>query len=222
MWAATKNPPFRAGSWQPLSGQFGGERELLLSRCWGLIRVVRLLLSDDVRHQANFHPAVLGATFRAVVLRGWLIFAQSDQVNLVSRNLMLRGQILDDGTSTALAELVVVVFGTGRVGIAFQGNDVALGVRNLGGQLIECVLGLLGQVSLVEPEVHGGFDDWPIVVEVCDLVGERVNAGASFVGELGGLLSLLVGGRGLLISGIALRVYVGKPLGGSGVQALDG
>src|SRR5512142_2461247 len=43
--AKTKNPPSRAGSWQPLSGQFGGVRELLLSRCWGLIRVVGLLLT---------------------------------------------------------------------------------------------------------------------------------------------------------------------------------
>jgi hypothetical protein len=57
----------------------------------------------------HVYPTIRGPSFTGLICVYRFVFAQSDQVNLVSGNAMLRRQILDYCVGTTLAKLVVVV-----------------------------------------------------------------------------------------------------------------
>src|SRR4029077_20885872 len=78
-----------------------GEERLPARVRSGTLRRAWCFLAQNVRHQTNFHAAVLGATVSRGVLGGVLVFAHSDQVDLVGRNALGR-EILHHGISAAL------------------------------------------------------------------------------------------------------------------------
>src|ERR1022692_579351 len=51
----------------------------------------------------------------------------------------ISGQVLDDGVGAALAELVVVISRSDRIGVAFDLNDVMLLAAHLLRELVECL-----------------------------------------------------------------------------------
>ena len=64
---------------------------------------------DRIGHQADIHAAVLGSTITGLVRIHRLVLAQTDQIDLVGRDAVLRSQVLNHGISTTLAKTVVVV-----------------------------------------------------------------------------------------------------------------
>ena len=65
-------------------------------------------LAGHVGEQLNFDSPIFGAALCSRVGCDFLILADADEVELVRRHIVLRGQILDDGLSSALAEIVVI------------------------------------------------------------------------------------------------------------------
>src|SRR5689334_13245716 len=92
-------------------------------------------LRKTVAHQSHVDTAVLCATGGTSVLRNRIVLAQSDQENLVRGYVVLLRQVLDHGIGAALAELVVVISGAGRVGVSLDLNYVVLLVLELGGKV---------------------------------------------------------------------------------------
>src|SRR5882762_9368585 len=111
----------------------GSARILRCRSRWGC----RSIATRNIRHQANIHAAVLGTAIGGFVALHRLVLAQSNHVNLVSGNVVLAGQILNDCGRTALAEVVVVVSSTDGIRTAFDGDQVALGFADLAGKLVE-------------------------------------------------------------------------------------
>src|SRR5882672_46983 len=104
----------------------GSARILRCRSRWG-----RSIATRNIRHQANIHAAVLGTAIGGFVALHRLVLAQSNHVNLVSGNVVLAGQILNDCGRTALAEVVVVVSSTDGIRTAFDGDQVAFGFADL-------------------------------------------------------------------------------------------
>src|SRR5271156_4112576 len=65
-------------------------------------------LAGHVGKQLNFDSPVFGAPGSGRVWCDFLILANTDQIKLVRRHVVLRGQILNHGLGTALAEIVVI------------------------------------------------------------------------------------------------------------------
>ena len=110
--------------WRRSSGEEGNLVTCSGSRCAGR-RSCRLIpgtvvATGRVRHQANIDPAILRRGPRRSCSTHRLILAQADQVNLVCRNVVLRRQILNHGIRAALAQIVIVVGRTNRIGSAFD------------------------------------------------------------------------------------------------------
>src|ERR1700687_1126014 len=147
----------------------------------------------SIGHQANIHAAILGATAGSFIGLDRLILTQPDLINLVGRNALLRSQVLNHSIGTALAQIVVVLWTAHRVGRAFNRDDVSLGSRNAGRQLVDRFPGVLRQIVPVESEMHRRLHYRTIVVEVDDSVGQSVDT-------LGGAIR-----RQLRLIGIASR-----------------
>src|SRR5262252_3778024 len=64
----------------------------------GTLRRAWCFWTGNVRHQADIHAAVLGASISRVVLGCVFVLAQADQINLVGRNALGR-EILHHGIS---------------------------------------------------------------------------------------------------------------------------
>src|SRR5664280_551315 len=79
-----------------------------------------------VRHQGYVHATGCGPPGGAGVHGCGIVLAQTNQVNLVRRNVIFLGEVLDDGVGAALAELVVVISRSDRIGVAFNLNDIVL------------------------------------------------------------------------------------------------
>src|SRR5262249_27135284 len=118
---------------------------------------------------------------------------------------------------------VVVVFGAAhRISPAFYGNDLALGVGNVGGELIQRFLGLLRKVVFVEAEVHGGFGYHVIVVQIRHGVLQRVDAMHGVIGQTLALIGLLAGGQSFLVDFSGLGLDCLNPRLRAGIDVLDG
>src|SRR5271165_3334118 len=85
-------------------GVKGGAPLLSLNRC---------RFSQTVGHQTYIHAAVLGAARGARVLSNRVVLAESDQEDTERRNVVLLRQVPDHGIGPALAELIIVLGGTG-------------------------------------------------------------------------------------------------------------
>ena len=94
----------------------------------------------------NIHPTILGSSRGAGVLRHRIVLAQSDQENLVRGHVVLLRQILNHGIGAALAELVVVVGRTGRIGVALNLHDVVLLALDLLRKIVQRLLVLAGEL----------------------------------------------------------------------------
>ena len=81
---------------------------------------MRAIRSCRVRHETNVDAAVLGATVSSFVGLHRVILAQSDEINLVGRDALLRSQILNHSVGPTLAQVVVVVGSPDRIGSAFN------------------------------------------------------------------------------------------------------
>src|SRR5581483_9984128 len=152
-----------------------------------------------VGHQPDTHAAVGGAPFTGLVVLDRLVLAQTDQVDLVGRNVVFRSEILDDRVGAAFAQVIVVIGGAGGIGAALYGNDVPLGIGNVGRQLVQLFFGLFGQEVLVEAKVDCGLAHHAIVVKIGHGVREHVNAVHGVVRRLLRLRGLLTGGLRLLV-----------------------
>jgi hypothetical protein len=90
----------------------------------------------------DLDPPVLGVGFTAPTLVHRLLLAQSDRVNTVDRHFLLGNQILHDRIGTVPAQNLVVLSGTGFIGIPLDGDEVPLvGLHGIG-ELIEILLGI--------------------------------------------------------------------------------
>src|SRR5262249_1208100 len=142
-------------------------------------------------HQANIYAAVLCASCLRRVLSYRLILTQSNHINLVCRQIVLLSQVLNHGRCTALAEHIVVLGAASGIGATNHLDDVLLGVGNVLGELIQGLLSLLAQVSLVKAEMHCYLGDRAVVVQIGHGLGEGIYAGGSTAGYGSGFLSLL-------------------------------
>src|SRR5690348_4226676 len=193
-----------------------------LSRRTGRRRRLLLLLAlSGIGHQANIHAAILGAPGSRLVGGHRFVLAQADQVNLVGRNVVLGGKVLDDRVSAAIAQAVVVLLAADSVRTAFHGNDVALGLGNLGAQFIQGGFRLLGQIIFVEGKVYRCLNHGMVVVQVGDRVGQRSNPIAGGSGRLLRLVGGLAGGLGLLLDFRRLVVHSQNALLRARINVLD-
>ena len=110
--------------------------------------------SAHVREQLHLHAAVLLAAFRGLVVGHFLVLADADQVEAVRRNVVLRGQVLHHRIRAALAQIVVVLRGPGRIRSAGHFENVALRRAKLTGKAVQLLLVVRGQHGLVEAEGH--------------------------------------------------------------------
>ena len=67
------------------------------------------------------------------------------RINLVRGNAVFLRQVLDNHVGPALAELVVVIRGTDRIGVAFDLDDVVLLAPHLLSKIIQSLLALARQ-----------------------------------------------------------------------------
>ena len=176
------------------------------------------MASARVREQLNLHAAVLLAAVRRAVVCNGVVLADADQVEPVRGNVVLRGQILHHRIGAALAQVIVVLRRSGRVGSTRHFENVALGRAQLPSKAVELIFVVLGQHGLVEAEVHGRVRHRLVVVETLHNAVERIGAVHRIVRRslciaccLGRSLRVLGGvvgcGLGLLDAG--LRTIVG-------------
>src|SRR5581483_1887460 len=169
-----------------------------------------LLVLRRISHQADIDAAILRPSGCRLVIGDRLILAQTNQENLVSGHVVLLRQVLNDSVVAAFAQVVVVILAANAIGAAFDGEDVALGVGNVGGELIQSLAGFARQIVFVESEVHRGLGDDAIVVEIGHRVLQRVHTIDGLIREILGLIGLSAGGLGLLVH-----------FGGLGLHGLD-
>ena len=84
------------------------------------------MIAAHVRQQLNLHAAVLLAAFGGVVIGNGVVLANADQVEAMRGNVVLRCQVLHHSIGAALAQIVVVLGRSGRVGPAGDFKNVAL------------------------------------------------------------------------------------------------
>ena len=150
-----------------------------------------------------------------------LVLTQSDHINLVRRNVVLGAEVLNHRRRAPLAQTIVVVCRANRVRSTFHRNDVALGVGNNRGQLVEFIFGVFAQEVLVEAKVHSGFVHDAIVVEIRDRIGKHANPVHGVVSRSLCLGSLVAGGLRLLIGGGGGSGHLLNAGLGPGVNVLD-
>src|SRR5204863_8861636 len=126
-----------------------------------------------------------------------------------------------DRLGATLTQVVVAILTANGISSAFQRQNPMLGIGNVVGQLVESLLGLLGQDGLIEAKVHRGFSDYMVVIQISHLIGQRVHAGRGLGGRGLGLVSQLAGILRLLIGGGSAGVHVRDALLRADIQILD-
>ena len=120
---------------------------------------------------------------------------------------MLRCQILDYAVGATLTQIIVVIRGADSVCSTFDGDDVALGVGNIRGQLVKRFFRFLGQIVLVKGEVYRGLSHRTIIIEVHHGLGQRIHTLGSGVRAGLGVVGGLAGGQGFLVDFGSLRLH---------------
>src|SRR5260370_33680885 len=85
----------------------------------------RRLLIAHIRQQLDFYPTIFGAAGSGAVAGHLLILTDSDEVEPVRRDVVLRLQVLGNGVGAALAELIAVAGISARVCSVGQFKDLA-------------------------------------------------------------------------------------------------
>src|SRR5579872_411203 len=101
------------------------------------------------REDLYFDAAILGASLSRFARIDQIVFAQTNGTNLVERHVFLGRQIEHDGIRPALAQLQVIVRGSGGVRVAFHGDEIALQRTGIGSQLIEHLLIFRGKLGAI-------------------------------------------------------------------------
>src|SRR5581483_6234762 len=110
--------------------------ELLPSRTRPCRRRRGLLIAAHVREELDLHAAVLLAAVSCRVVGNRIVFADADEVEAVRGNVVLRSQVLNNCVSAALAQVIVVLSRSGRVGAAGNLEDVAFRRGKLAGEAV--------------------------------------------------------------------------------------
>ena len=88
-----------------------------------------------IAHQPYVHPAIFSPAMGAGVVVHRIVFAQADDEYLVRRYIEFRSQVLGNGSGAALAELVVILGVSNRVGAPLDRYNVALDVWESAGPI---------------------------------------------------------------------------------------
>src|SRR5690242_1166018 len=67
------------------------------------------VVTHGVGHEADVDAAVVGASGGRLVGLNWLVFAEADHINLVSRHVVFGREVLNHRIGAALTEVIVVV-----------------------------------------------------------------------------------------------------------------
>src|ERR1035437_4531618 len=181
----------------------------------------RSRLGRAVRHQGYVHATVLGPPRGAGVHGYGIVLAQTNQVNLVRRNVIFLGEVLDDGVGAALAELIVVIRRPNRIGVAFNLNDGVLLATHLLRELVECLFVLAREIGLVEGKQNRGVADRLVVVQILDRTRQAGHAMRCLSRILVGLVGSLTRSQGFLIGVGSLRLRLLNALLGARVGVSD-
>src|SRR5258708_29171404 len=146
-----KNRPFGEGERPACEASWGrlfssqkllvGATRVLTCRSGGRCRS---FAARYIGHQPHVDAAVLGTAIGGLIALHRLVLAQSDHVNLVSGNVVLACQVLNDGGRTTLAQVVVVVRGANGIRATFHGYQIAPGLSDLACKLGEGFLRVFG------------------------------------------------------------------------------
>lgn len=134
----------------------------------------------------HFDAAILGARGAVVGFVNRLFVAETDHVDAVDRNVVLRDKVFNDCISAFLAEHFVILRAARLIREAFNGNDEALIGLDVLGELVEIGLVFLGQAVLIQRERNGDGTLELIIVDVTDDAPKAVQA-------LSILIRLLIG-----------------------------
>src|SRR6266404_1924846 len=85
-----------------------------------------------------------------------LILAESDDLNAIDGDIMLRYEVGLHGLGAATAEVEVIFGSAGLVREAFDGHEIALHASDLGAaELVELLFRIIGQLCGIEFEQYG-------------------------------------------------------------------
>ena len=118
------------------------------------VNVLRRGLALHVGHELDVNTAILRPSFGRAVAGNFFIFAESGDVNLVSRNVVLGREVLNDCRGSHLAELVVVLCAANGIGSTLELDYVSFGVWNVVAELIQRLFCLLAEHRAVKCEVN--------------------------------------------------------------------
>src|ERR1035438_7779552 len=159
--------------------------------------------------QLHFHAAVLLAAIAGFVVGGRAGLSVTDGVHAEERELAIEGQIADNGSGTAPAELDIGRGPSGGVGEPLHVDGVVLQGSDFGGEGVELGLGFLAQLALTDGEQDRLGGGELVIVHVLDL-GSKGSHGALSLSGLGdSLVGRGLGGTGLLAGGGCLIVGAG-------------
>ncbi len=150
------------GHWLRAEGSLGNLRAAIRTgrasrhcRCIGCCWVWGGLAWADDADSARLFAISRTSTRRFLARPEALVFCatglslpKSDQENLVRGNAVLLRQVLNDGIGAALAELIVVVGRTGRIGVALDLHDVVLLALKLLRKVVQRLLVLASELRL--------------------------------------------------------------------------
>src|SRR4051794_21913108 len=146
----------------------------------------------------HFHAAILGVGSAVAAFFRRLFFAQTDHVDAVDRNVVLRYQVIHHGIGAFPAQFFVILPRTGGVGVALDGDEKPLVGLHVGDEFIEVALGFIGQRVPVELEGDGGCGLQFVVVEIGHDGSQTGYTLHSLIRSLSGCRSLLVRGGGAI------------------------
>ena len=138
-------------------------------------RCCRWLLAH-VGHQLDIDTAILSPACRGAVAGDLLILADSDKIELVRRNVVLRRQIVHDRVCATLAELVVVVGVAYGVRTAGHLKEVASCAAEIGCETIELLLVRPGKRRFIKTEGYANIGELLVIVEVGNDAAQVVDA----------------------------------------------
>ena len=173
--------------------------------------LIRCLLSRwiHVRHQLHLNPAILGSAGSRAIAGYLLILADTDEIELVRRNVVLRRKIIHDRIRATLAQAIVVVRIARGVRAARDRENVAALLRQrLAAKSSSVLRSSAVRTDLSKPKVTFTSDDRLVIVQVRDHAVERIDAVVSLLRRLPCRVSRLPGGHRMLIRriGRALRL----------------
>ena len=158
----------------------------------------RCQLVDTVLEQADFHPISVSGLGVVAVRRRQLGIAQAHHENAVHRNVILFHQVTDHRIRHGLRTLDTGLATRRREALHF--DDVALLVLQVGGHVVQGLLGFRAQGALSRTETDLGLGRGLILIDVADHLLHGIQTIAGLERSLVGLLCLAARFGGVLVS----------------------